>query len=156
MLKIINADIEGVLCDISIEGELITAVKASCAATEDCRTVDAAGAAVLPAMIDAHVHMRSPGLEHKEDWHSGSEAAVAGGVGFVVDTVEAKSEQAEELTRISGEVGDLVEVLISDRLPHLVDVLLDVGFHLPVVDADSPFVVESRSVRGGEDRKSVV
>lgn len=33
----------------------------------------------LPGLIDAHVHLRSPGGEHKEDYASGSAAALAGG-----------------------------------------------------------------------------
>lgn len=39
----------------------------------------------LPAAIDLHVHFREPGQEYKEDWESGSKAAIAGGVCFVVD-----------------------------------------------------------------------
>ena len=33
----------------------------------------------LPGLVDPHVHMREPGGEHKEDWDSGTAAAVAGG-----------------------------------------------------------------------------
>ncbi len=33
----------------------------------------------LPGLIDVHVHMREPGAEHKEDWDSGTAAALAGG-----------------------------------------------------------------------------
>jgi carbamoyl-phosphate synthase / aspartate carbamoyltransferase / dihydroorotase len=33
----------------------------------------------LPGLIDLHVHMREPGAEHKEDWDSGTAAALAGG-----------------------------------------------------------------------------
>lgn len=47
--------------------------------------VDASGLHLLPGMIDAHVHFREPGLEHKEDWASGSEAAVVGGVTCVLE-----------------------------------------------------------------------
>jgi len=47
--------------------------------------LDAAGCLVLPGAIDAHVHFRAPGLTHKEDWPSGSAAAVAGGVTTVLD-----------------------------------------------------------------------
>ena len=39
----------------------------------------------LPLVIDAHVHFRTPGSEHKEDWITGSQAALAGGVGLVFD-----------------------------------------------------------------------
>jgi carbamoyl-phosphate synthase/aspartate carbamoyltransferase/dihydroorotase len=34
---------------------------------------------VLPGLIDPHVHLREPGATHKEDWDSGSAAALAGG-----------------------------------------------------------------------------
>ncbi len=39
----------------------------------------------LPALIDPHVHFRVPGGEHKEDWITGSAAALAGGVTTVFD-----------------------------------------------------------------------
>jgi carbamoyl-phosphate synthase/aspartate carbamoyltransferase/dihydroorotase len=34
---------------------------------------------ILPGLIDAHVHLRAPGGEHKEDFRSGTRAALAGG-----------------------------------------------------------------------------
>lgn len=33
----------------------------------------------LPALTDVHVHLREPGATHKEDWDSGTAAALAGG-----------------------------------------------------------------------------
>lgn len=33
----------------------------------------------LPGLVDVHVHMREPGATHKEDWDSGTAAALAGG-----------------------------------------------------------------------------
>ena len=47
-------------------------------------TVDATGCLILPGVIDAHVHFRTPGLTHKEDWDHASLAAVAGGVTTVL------------------------------------------------------------------------
>ncbi|MDD2754873.1 MAG: dihydroorotase [Methanothrix sp.] len=47
--------------------------------------IDARGMLVLPGAIDAHVHFRDPGPNYKEDWASGSGAAVAGGVTTVID-----------------------------------------------------------------------
>ncbi len=41
--------------------------------------LDAGGAVVAPGFIDMHVHLREPGLTHKETIASGSAAAVAGG-----------------------------------------------------------------------------
>ncbi len=40
---------------------------------------NAAGKLVTPGLIDMHVHLREPGQEAKEDFLSGSKAAVAGG-----------------------------------------------------------------------------
>ena len=34
----------------------------------------------IPGLIDPHVHMREPGGNHKEDWDTGTRAALAGGV----------------------------------------------------------------------------
>lgn len=39
----------------------------------------------LPALIDPHVHFRTPGAEYKENWESGAVAAIAGGVTTVFD-----------------------------------------------------------------------
>ncbi len=41
--------------------------------------IDARGLVVCPGLIDIHVHLRAPGQEYKEDIHSGTSAAVAGG-----------------------------------------------------------------------------
>ena len=45
---------------------------------------------VLPGAIDAHVHFRDPGMTAKEDWGSGSLAAVCGGVTCVLDMPNTK------------------------------------------------------------------
>ena len=39
----------------------------------------------LPGLIDPHVHLRDPGAVHKEDWDSGTAAALAGGITCVLD-----------------------------------------------------------------------
>jgi dihydroorotase len=46
---------------------------------------DAHNRLALPGIIDTHVHFRDMGQEEKEDWLSGSKAAVYGGVTSVVD-----------------------------------------------------------------------
>lgn len=38
----------------------------------------------LPGLIDPHVHLREPGGAHKEDWDSGTQAALAGGFTVVL------------------------------------------------------------------------
>lgn len=52
--------------------------------------LDAGDHYVLPGLIDSHVHFRTPGLTHKEDWWHGSRAAVAGGVTTVMDMPNTK------------------------------------------------------------------
>lgn len=49
------------------------------------REFDCRGLWLLPGAIDMHVHLRDPGLEHKEDLASGTAAAIAGGVTTVAD-----------------------------------------------------------------------
>jgi len=51
----------------------------------DSKVIDAKGKFVIPGIIDCHVHFRDLGQDHKEDWLSGSKAAVAGGVTTVID-----------------------------------------------------------------------
>lgn len=48
------------------------------------RVVDAGGAILLPALIDAHAHLREPGFEYKEDIASGLTAAAHGGFGRIM------------------------------------------------------------------------
>ncbi|HEX6270816.1 MAG TPA: amidohydrolase family protein [Anaerolineales bacterium] len=38
----------------------------------------------LPGLIDPHVHLREPGATHKEDWSTGTSAALAGGFTMVL------------------------------------------------------------------------
>ncbi len=70
--------------------------------------IEAAGLHVLPGVIDAHVHFREPGLTAKEDFETGSRAAVLGGVTSVFEmpnsnppTVSAEG-LADKLARAAG------------------------------------------------------
>ncbi|WP_300366117.1 dihydroorotase family protein [Brachyspira sp.] len=51
----------------------------------DNNIIDANYNYVLAGIIDPHVHMRDPGLTHKEDFSSGSKACVRGGVTVFLD-----------------------------------------------------------------------
>jgi dihydroorotase len=59
----------------------------SCAADQ---VIDAQGKALLPGMIDCHVHCREPGLEQKAGLHSETRAAVAGGVTSIMEMPNTK------------------------------------------------------------------
>ncbi|MEK7556802.1 MAG: amidohydrolase family protein, partial [Patescibacteria group bacterium] len=39
----------------------------------------------LPGLIDVHVHLREPGATYKEDFETGSRAAVKGGFTYILD-----------------------------------------------------------------------
>jgi dihydroorotase len=79
---IVNHDGEGVR-DVAVRHGRIAAigdVGSSAAEVIDCR-----GLHVLPGVIDSHVHMREPGMTHKEDLETGSRGAVLGGVTAVFE-----------------------------------------------------------------------
>lgn len=50
----------------------------------DAQVIDGTGLIAGPGLVDVHVHFRDPGQTHKEDIHTGAEAAAAGGFCSVV------------------------------------------------------------------------
>ena len=77
---------EGIIrtADILIRNGRIDRIDTSIDAQADI-IMDATGKALLPGMIDCHVHFREPGLTHKADMQSESCAAAAGGVTSVME-----------------------------------------------------------------------
>ena len=67
------------------QGKIVSVSKASLAPAADKKVRYRDGFIVFPGMVDIHVHMREPGLEYKEDWVTGSKAAIKGGVTTVFD-----------------------------------------------------------------------
>ncbi|QDU39139.1 Dihydroorotase [Maioricimonas rarisocia] len=65
--------------DVLIEDAKIIGIDPPANAAAD-ETVDASGLHLIPGVIDDQVHFREPGLEHKEDLHTGSLACAKGGV----------------------------------------------------------------------------
>lgn len=51
---------------------------------EGVEAVDGRGRHLFPAFVDPHVHLRTPGQEHKEDLETGTRAAAAGGYCAIV------------------------------------------------------------------------
>jgi dihydroorotase len=57
---------------------------------EGAEVVEAEGKHLFPAFVDPHVHLRTPGQEHKEDLETGTRAAAAGGYCAVVAMPNAR------------------------------------------------------------------
>lgn len=71
----------------------------------------------FPGFIDAHVHLREPGATHKEDFNTGSRAALKGGFTFIIDmpnnpTPTISAERLAEKVQLSQAKS-----------------LIDIGFH---------------------------
>ncbi|HTD16151.1 MAG TPA: allantoinase AllB [Chthoniobacterales bacterium] len=64
--------------DVAVIGEQIAAVGVNLAGSAK-QVVDAAGAFLLPGIIDAHVHFNEPGREYWEGISTGSRSLAAGG-----------------------------------------------------------------------------
>ena len=72
--------------DVLVRGGEIAEIGApgSLEAPAGSEVLDGAGRHLLPGFVDPHVHLRTPGQEHKEDLDSGTRAAAAGGFVAVV------------------------------------------------------------------------
>jgi allantoinase len=93
----------GISADIAVEGEFIAAVGHDLPGGK--REIDATGLAILPGLIDAHVHFNEPGRADWEGSETGSRALAAGGGTLFVDmplnsspcTVNAKGFEAKRV-----------------------------------------------------------
>ncbi len=71
--------------DLAIAGGRIAAMGDFGGCFSDVTSLDASGRAVLPGLVDSHVHFREPGPSDEEDFATGSRAAAAGGVTTVLE-----------------------------------------------------------------------
>jgi dihydroorotase len=95
---------DGTIAEIGAPGSL--------QAPADAETVEGEGLHLVPAFFDPHVHLRTPGQEHKETLASGTAAAAAGGYCGIVampntaptldstPLLRALREQAEREARV--------------------------------------------------------
>jgi dihydroorotase len=139
--------------DIGIAAGKVEAIIAPGEAAEARTIVDASGCFLLPGLVDAHAHLRDPGLAHKEDFSSGTHAAALGGVTTVLDmpTDEPWTANAGQLAdkmamadgRIHVDVG-LQAVLSRDLslIPRLLD-RAPVSFELFTADVPDAFLFET-------------
>ncbi len=68
-----------VRADLAVEGGVITLVEEQITPESSDEVVDVAGCHILPGLVDVHVHLREPGLSHKETIATGTAAAAHGG-----------------------------------------------------------------------------
>ena len=73
---------DGRVKDITLSGGIVSHLGAS---PTGVKPVECSGYIVVPAALDMHVHMRGGVQSGKENWSTGSRAALAGGVTLVVD-----------------------------------------------------------------------
>lgn len=92
MLLIQNARHLDAAVDLLVDDAKIVTMTPSghCEYPSDCERFDASGLLLLPSLIDAHVHLREPGQEYKEDIATGLEAASHGGFGSVMCMANTK------------------------------------------------------------------
>ena len=74
------------VCDVLVRSGEIAQIAApgTIAAPPGAETADGEGRHLFPAFVDPHVHLRTPGQEHKEDLETGTRAAAAGGYCAVI------------------------------------------------------------------------
>lgn len=66
--------------DVLVEAGKISQVAAGIEVPAGTEIVDCTGKVLLPGLFDVHVHLREPGRNDKESIHSGTEAAINGGI----------------------------------------------------------------------------
>lgn len=71
------------LFDVLIDGKKIKAIEKKIL-YKNAQIIDVKGMVIAPGLVDAHVHFREPGFEHKETIETGSWAAAAGGFTAVI------------------------------------------------------------------------
>ncbi len=91
---VVNADRE-FRADVLCEGGRITAVGTDLATPAGCEVLDAGGRHVIPGGIDPHTHMQLPfmGTVTRDDFFSGTAAAMAGGTTTIIDFVIPDPQQ---------------------------------------------------------------
>jgi dihydroorotase len=67
------------VADLLVRGGEVAEIGERLGAPDDAEVVEAEGLHAVPAFVDPHVHLRTPGREDEEDLDSGTRAAAAGG-----------------------------------------------------------------------------
>ena len=92
---------------VAISKEVIVAIGADDSLPDGKEVIDVKGKHILPGLFDGHVHFREPGMTHKEDFNTGSTAAVCGGITTVVDMPNTVPPTADaEQVKVKKELGE--------------------------------------------------
>ena len=92
---------------VAISNEVIVAIGADDSLPQGKQEIDVKGKHILPGLFDGHVHFREPGMTHKEDFNTGSTAAVCGGITTVVDMPNTVPPTADaEQVKVKRELGE--------------------------------------------------
>jgi dihydroorotase len=73
------AGVEGVHDVVIRDGAIAELAAPGTASPDELELIEGEGLHAFPAFFDPHVHLRTPGEEHKEDIETGTRAAAAGG-----------------------------------------------------------------------------
>ncbi len=77
---------DGTVKDITVSGGVCIKTEPVCTNSNADTVIDCSKYICIPAALDMHVHMRGGARQsQKETWETGTKAAVAGGIGTVVD-----------------------------------------------------------------------
>lgn len=140
------------VCDVLIEDGQIKKVEKEISDTA-ARVLDAEGCYVMPGLIDMHVHLRDPGLTHKEDIITGAEAAARGGVTTIlampntkpvidspdrVNYVQNKAKQHAPVHVM--QVGAITKGMQGEELADI-DGMIDAG--IPAISEDGKSVMNA-------------
>lgn len=136
--------------DVAIAGGRIAALLKPGEAATARKILDAQGCLLLPGLIDAHVHLRDPGLTHKEDFSTSTHAAALGGVTTVLDMptddpwTATAAQLAEKMVLAEGRVHvDIGFQAAVGRRPEDMSALLDlkpVSFEIFTADVPEEFL----------------
>ncbi|MBA1346844.1 dihydroorotase family protein [Rhizobium sp. WYCCWR 11146] len=142
---VVNADGQG-LADVGIRDGRVAALLAPGETVMARSFIDAGGKQLLPGLVDAHAHLREPGLTQKEDFESGTHAAALGGVTTILDmptddpwtaTARQLSEKMTSATgRLHVDVG--FQAVVSKSCDSLDDLLALSPVSLELFTADVP------------------
>ena len=127
------------------DGKVVARLRPGEAAT--ARTeIEVEGKLLLPGLVDAHVHLREPGMTWKEDFASGTRAAIAGGVTTVLvmptddpwttTAAEFRAKRALAEGRIYADVG--LQVAVGERHDELEELVALGAVSFEIFTADVP------------------